>query len=278
MALKYDRSRCLYADLEFHVSKRLDVNCMLASMSESGDIFCITGRGVNWHRSFEYDFAGFCRAVHKAKGWITTNEESTFLHLTSICSGRDLFFLKAQELLVREDVDVVLVGASEDLPDFVPMERVMEVARQQGAFTFIGHPYKSPTSIRMVRGGAEEKRLEQLCSKVDFVQTYNQQVAMFGCEVNARAERLARRLGKVGLAASDYHLYRHPHGMLKNAGISFAKQLFDPRDERGAIESIRAIVSSRQFQPHHLNPRAILFDYLSIGFADFLYLMRFALD
>jgi hypothetical protein len=276
--MTYDRRTHLLADLEFHVHRDLAIDGVLCALWEKGDLYAITGRGTNWTRGFEHDFASFCAATARSREWCVVGRCDRFLSLQHRTGTASLFVVKAQELLVRENVDVVVVGARDDFADFLPIAELVTATRRSGGFSVLGHPFRIPNSWRDVRSPRERATVRACAERVDIIETYNEVVDPSGSGVNREAANLAFELGKPAIAVSDTHFYRNPrHARSAHSGILISRELIDPSAGGEVITQLERVVIDGRHMLYEAGRSEGARDLLALNPAELLYLYRFAL-
>jgi hypothetical protein len=270
-------TNCRYfADLEIHIKKTLCIDKLLDTLSSNGDIYCLTGRGKNWTRSFEFDFDSFCECAEKAVIWRIVYKDNIFLSLYSQNNSKRLFIIKGQEILTSENLDVNIVGSEYNFSDFINLETIIKKINKNGGFTILGHPYKKPNSFRSLNTEEKEK-LREYARMVDVIEGFNQQLGYFDSTLNEKAESLAKELEKPSIAVSDLHFYRTPKKyILKKAGIVFYKNLFRWNGcGYEAINSLKDLILSNRYYNICNYSFDILKDFISINPRQLLYLYRY---
>lgn len=135
--------------------------------------------------------------------------------------------IPGEEVKTAEGVDVIGLYLTEEIPKGTPAVETIERVRAQGGIPYLPHPYASG------KGGGG-KYCEEWAPLVDVVEVFN--ARLHPGRLNAPAEDLARRHGKLRSAGSDAHTVAELGGasvevpMHANRPDAFLKAL-----ERGTI-------------------------------------------
>jgi predicted metal-dependent phosphoesterase TrpH len=107
--------------------------------------------------------------------------------------------IPGEEVKTAEGVDVIGLYLREEIPKGTPALETIERIRAQGGIPYLPHPY--------ARGkGAGGDLADELARHCDVVEVFN--ARLHAHELNARAEELAARHGKLRGAGSDAHTVR----------------------------------------------------------------------
>lgn len=104
--------------------------------------------------------------------------------------------IPGEEVKTAEGIDVVGLYLSEEIPEGTPARETIERIRAQGGIPYLPHPYASG------KGGGG-RYAEELAPLVDVVEIFN--ARLHPGRLNAPAEALARRHGRLRGAGSDAH-------------------------------------------------------------------------
>ena len=105
--------------------------------------------------------------------------------------------IPGEEVKTAEGIDVIGLYLSEEIPKGTPARETIERVREQGGIPYLPHPYAGG------KGGGG-KYAEELAPLVDVVEVFN--ARLHPGRLNAPAEDLARRHGKLRGAGSDAHM------------------------------------------------------------------------
>jgi len=104
--------------------------------------------------------------------------------------------IPGEEVKTAERIDVIGLYLHEVIPKGTPIVETVERIREQGGIPYLPHPYAGG------KGGGGEYA-EELAPLVDVVEVFN--ARLHPGRLNAPAEELARRHGKLRGAGSDAH-------------------------------------------------------------------------
>lgn len=104
--------------------------------------------------------------------------------------------IPGEEVKTAEGIDVVGLYLSEEIPKGTPAHETIERIRAQGGIPYLPHPYA-------VGKGGGGKYAEELAPLVDVIEVFN--ARLHPGRLNAPAEALARRHGRLRGAGSDAH-------------------------------------------------------------------------
>lgn len=104
--------------------------------------------------------------------------------------------IPGEEVKTAEGIDVVGLYLSEEIPKGTPAPETIERIRAQGGIPYLPHPYAGG------KGGGG-KYAEELAPLVDVIEVFN--ARLHPGRLNAPAEALARRHGRLRGAGSDAH-------------------------------------------------------------------------
>lgn len=104
--------------------------------------------------------------------------------------------IPGEEVRTAEGVDVIGLYLHEEIPRKTPARDAIALIREQGGIPYLPHPYASG------KGGGG-RLAEELAPLVDVVEVFN--ARLHPGRLNAPAEELARRHGKLRGAGSDAH-------------------------------------------------------------------------
>lgn len=104
--------------------------------------------------------------------------------------------IPGEEVKTAERIDVIGLYLTEEIPKGTPMFETVERIREQGGIPYLPHPYAGG------KGGGG-KFAEELAAVVDVVEVFN--ARLHPGRLNAPAEDLAQRHGKLRGAGSDAH-------------------------------------------------------------------------
>lgn len=149
------------------------------------------------------------------------NRLDVALRLAEAHPGR---VIPGEEVKTRERIDVIGLYLHEEIPKGTPMFETVERIRDQGGVPYLPHPYAGGKG----GGGAFA---EELAALVDIVETFN--ARLHPGRLNAPAEDLARRHGKLRGAGSDAHTL----GELGGAWVDVPDHPNDPASLLEALAS-----------------------------------------
>jgi len=104
--------------------------------------------------------------------------------------------IPGEEVKTAEGIDVIGLYLSEEIPRGTPARETIERVRDQGGVPYLPHPYAAG------KGGGG-RFAEELAPLVDVVEVFNGR--LHPGRLNAQAEELARRHGKLRGGGSDAH-------------------------------------------------------------------------
>jgi dephospho-CoA kinase len=108
-----------------------------------------------------------------------------------------------EEVKTAEGIDVIGLYLTEGIPKGTPARETIERVRAQGGIPYLPHPYAAG------KGGGG-RFAEELAPLVDVVEVFN--ARLHPGRLNALAEELARRHGRLRSAGSDAHTLRELGG------------------------------------------------------------------
>jgi predicted metal-dependent phosphoesterase TrpH len=130
--------------------------------------------------------------------------------------------IPGEEVKTAEGIDVIGLYLSDEMPKGTPARETVARIRDQGGVPYLPHPY--------ARGkGAEGRYAEELAPLVDVVEVFN--ARLHPGRLNAPAEDLARRHGRLRGAGSDAHTL----GELGGARLTVPPHPNTPDGLRGAL-------------------------------------------
>lgn len=162
------------------------------------------------------------------------------------------YFIKTQELQPEQNiVHLLTLGCRKYISKELDAKEAIKAIHQQGGLAIINHPYVTVNRgsriipYRLIHS-EEEKEVEEITSLVDEVEVFNAQNInpTFGIVVpnmkraNERAQELAEKHGKKGVACSD------AHRRLEQIGIT---GIYLP-EQNLCWEAIRANILSKNFE------------------------------
>jgi len=104
--------------------------------------------------------------------------------------------IPGEEVKTAEGIDVIGLYLTERIPKGTPARETIERVREQGGIPYLPHPYAAG------KGGGG-KYAEELAALVDVVEVFN--ARLHPGRLNAPAEELASRRGRLRSAGSDAH-------------------------------------------------------------------------
>ncbi len=131
----------------------------------------------------------------------------------------DLHIIVGQEVLAQEG-HIIALGLTEMIPGHPTAAEALARIHEQGGIAIAAHPY--------LFSGVGANVAESLSKDLDAIEIYNGAIGYWG-PLNLLAKRLAKRLGKPGVAASD----TTDEGHVGRAHIELDSN--DPGDVLGAI-------------------------------------------
>ena len=138
--------------------------------------------------------------------------------------------IPGEEVKTREGIDVIGLYLTEVIPKGTSAQETIERIREQGGIPYLPHPYAGGK-------GAGGKYGEDLAPLVDVVEVFNGR--LHPGRLNALAEELARRHGRLRGAGSDAHTL----GELGGARVVVPAHANGPEALRAALA--RGVVSGR---------------------------------
>lgn len=134
--------------------------------------------------------------------------------------------IPGEEVKTAERIDVIGLYLTEVIPKGTPMLETIQRIRDQGGIPYLPHPYAGG------KGGGG-KYAEELAPLVDVVEVFN--ARLHPGRLNAPAEDLARRHGKLRGAGSDAHTL----GELGGAWLEVPRHANEPAALLEALASAR---------------------------------------
>jgi len=130
--------------------------------------------------------------------------------------------IPGEEVKTAEGIDVIGLYLSDEIPKGTRARETVERVRDQGGIPYLPHPYAAGK-------GAGGKYAEELAPLVDVVEVFN--ARLHPGRLNAPAEELARRHGRLRGAGSDAHTL----GELGGARVSVPPHPNTPAGLLGAL-------------------------------------------
>ncbi len=122
------------------------------------------------------------------------------------------------------DGDLICLFLERPIPPGLPAAEAVAAAREQGGLVGIPHPFDR------FRGSLlNDPRLEELATRVDWVETWNARIV--GRGGNERAAEFARRHGLPGVAVSDAHT-------TLEVGVAYTALDGDPSTAAGLLAAL----------------------------------------
>ena len=123
--------------------------------------------------------------------------------------------------------DLIVLFLERPIPTGLTPREAIKAAREQGALVGMPHPFDS--ARRSVLGGPDQDH-QLLAADVDWLETLNARVTHG--DHNAHAAKLARKLGRPGVAVSDAH-------SLLEMGAALTRMDGDPSTPAGLLAALR---------------------------------------
>jgi len=111
--------------------------------------------------------------------------------------------IPGEEVRTAEGIDVIGLYLHEKIPRGTPAREVVTRVREQGGVSVLPHPYATGK-------GGRGRYAEELAALVDVIEVFN--ARLHPGRLNASAEELARRHGRLRSAGSDAHMLREVGG------------------------------------------------------------------
>jgi predicted metal-dependent phosphoesterase TrpH len=150
---------------------------------------------------------------------------------------------QTQGLTKQGIIDYLVIGTNQ-IPNHKPLEYTVKLVQDNGFVGVAEHVFCT------AHGGMGEKQLETLLGYIEAIEGHNSQLIMpfgnYARKLNKQAIHYALKNEKPWIATSDGH-------RIRDVGISyieFDEELIDTSSEEKFLETLQAIIASRQFTQH----------------------------